>query len=50
MGKLKRKNFEALMKPMQEELADLAHWVQAKGKRLEKRFVAQHGRHGLSCF
>ncbi len=24
--------------------------AQAKGKRLEKRFVAQHGRHGLSCF
>jgi hypothetical protein len=22
----------------------------AKGKRLEKKFVAAHGTHGLSCF
>ncbi|HEY5711783.1 MAG TPA: polyphosphate kinase 2 [Allosphingosinicella sp.] len=34
MGKLKRKEFEALMAPMQEELVCLAHWVQAKGKRI----------------
>src|SRR6185436_13518084 len=34
MGKLKRKKFEALMAPMEEELAGLAHWVQAKGKRI----------------
>jgi polyphosphate kinase 2 len=34
VGKLKRKSFEALMKPMQGELADLARWVQESGKRI----------------
>ncbi len=34
MGKLKRKAYEKLLEPMQEELADAARWVQAKGARL----------------
>ena len=28
----------------------IANSAEAKNKRLDKRFVAQHGRHGLTCF
>ena len=34
MAKLKRKQYEALLEPMQEELAQMAHWVQETGKRV----------------
>jgi polyphosphate kinase 2 len=34
MGKLKRKQYEALLKPMQVELYDMARWLQAKGQRI----------------
>ena len=34
MSKLKRKEYEALMAPMQVELAEVARWLQHAGKRL----------------
>ena len=34
MSKLKRKEYEALLEPMQEELAGLARWLKHSGKRL----------------
>jgi len=34
MNKLKRKEYEALLVPLQEELAAMAHWLQHKGKRV----------------
>jgi polyphosphate kinase 2 len=34
MGSLKRKDYEALLAPLQEELAEMAHWVAATGQRL----------------
>ena len=34
MGKLKRKQYEALLKPLQVELNEMARWVQAKGQRV----------------
>ena len=34
MSKLKRKEYEALLEPMQVELARMAQWAQAKGRRI----------------
>ena len=34
MSKLKRKHYEKLLEPMQEELAALARWTQQSGKRV----------------
>lgn len=34
MSKLKRKEYEALLRPMQEELAEAARWIQEGGRRL----------------
>ena len=34
MGKLKRKQYEELLEPLQEELAAMARWVAATGQRL----------------
>ena len=34
MGKLKRKEYEALLEPMQVELARMAQWAQATGQRI----------------
>ena len=34
MKKLKRKDYDALLQPMQEELATMARWLQHTGKRL----------------
>ena len=34
MSKLKRKDYEALLEPMQVELANAARWLQHTGKRL----------------
>ena len=33
MSKLKRKDYEELLEPLQEELAEMAHWLQHTGKR-----------------
>ena len=47
MSKLKRKDYEELLEPMQEELAAMARWVQHSGKRvlvlLEGRDTAGKG-------
>ena len=47
MSKLKRKDYEELLEPMQEELAAMARWVQHAGKRvlvlLEGRDTAGKG-------
>ena len=34
MSKLKRKEYEALLEPMQEELVAMARWVASTGQRL----------------
>ena len=34
MGKLKRKDYDALLAPLQEELAQMARWVQETGQRI----------------
>ncbi|HEX7989373.1 MAG TPA: polyphosphate kinase 2, partial [Stenotrophomonas sp.] len=34
MGKLKRKQYEALLEPMQLELANMARWAQHCGQRV----------------
>ena len=34
MSKLKRKDYEALLQPLQTELADMARWVQHTGQRV----------------
>jgi polyphosphate kinase 2 len=34
LGRLKRKHYEALLAPLQEELAQMGRWVQQEGKRL----------------
>jgi polyphosphate kinase 2 len=34
MSRLKRKQYEALIEPMQVELAHMAHWLKSTGKRL----------------
>ena len=34
MGSLKRKDYEALLAPLQKELAEMAHWVAETGQRL----------------
>src|SRR5690348_5176893 len=34
MGDLKRKDYEALLEPLQEELAAAARWIAEKGRRL----------------
>ncbi len=34
MSKLKRKQYEALLEPMQVELANAARWLQHTGRRL----------------
>lgn len=34
MGKLKRKNYEKLFEPMEEELVQMAHWAAATGQRI----------------
>ena len=47
MSKLKRKHYEALLQPLQEELVAMAHWLQHTGKRavvlLEGRDTAGKG-------
>jgi polyphosphate kinase 2 len=34
MGKLNRKQYDALLEPMQRELAEMARWIQETGRRL----------------
>ena len=34
MGRLKRKDYEELLKPLDEELVAMSRWVQARGVRL----------------